>query len=65
MRRGQVRSPPIVGVAANPGKRCRFCFLLSLWEADEQGGTTVWWFLAEGRGAGASNANPNGTFPSS
>ena len=48
MRRGQVRSPPIVGVAANPGKRCRFCFLLSLWEADEQGGTTVWWFLAEG-----------------
>ena len=38
MRRGQVRLPPIVGVAANPGKRCRFCFLLSLWEADEQGG---------------------------
>src|ERR1700722_18959195 len=65
MRRGQVRSPPIVGVAANPGKRCRFCFLLSLWEADEQGGTTLWWFLAEGRGVGASSANPSGTFPSS
>ena len=44
----RVRSPPIVGVTSNPGKRCRFCFLLSLWEADEHGGTTVWWFLAEG-----------------
>jgi hypothetical protein len=57
----RVRSPPIVGVTANPGKRRQFCFLLSLWEVDEQGGTTVYWFLAEGRGAGASSANPSGT----
>ena len=38
MRRGQVRSPPIVRVAANPGKRCRFRFLLSLWRPTSRAG---------------------------
>ena len=62
MRRGQVRSPPIVGVTANPGKRCWFCFLLSLWEADEQGGTTVWWFLRRS-GGGSVERKPERDIP--
>jgi hypothetical protein len=47
-----VRSPAVIEITSSFGKRCRFFFLLSLWEADEHGGATVWWHLAEGRGAG-------------
>ena len=45
-------APRVIEVASSFGKRCKFLFLLSLWEADEQGGATVWWFKAEGRGPG-------------
>ena len=51
-RVASVRSPAVIEVASSFGKRCKFLFLLSLWEVDEQGGATVWWFKAEGRGPG-------------
>ena len=48
----EFHSPAVIEVASSLGKRCKFPFLLSLWEADEHGGATVWWFKAEGRGPG-------------
>ena len=35
------RSPAIVDIASTFGRRCRFSLLVSLWEADEHGGSTV------------------------
>ena len=46
------RSPAIVDIASTFGRRCRFSLLVSLWEADEHGGSTVWTFTSVGRGPG-------------
>jgi hypothetical protein len=48
----ELRSPAVIEVTWSPGKRCRFFVLLSLWETDEHGGATVWWFIADGQGPG-------------
>jgi hypothetical protein len=47
-----VSSPAVIDIATNLGKRCRFLFILSLWEPDTFGGATVWGFLAIGEGPG-------------
>jgi hypothetical protein len=45
-------SPAIIAIGAALGKRCRFSFILSLWEPDKFGGATVWGYVAIGEGPG-------------
>jgi hypothetical protein len=47
-----IPSPAVIDVATALGKRCRFSFILSLWEPDKFGGATVWGYLAIGEGPG-------------